>query len=206
MTELADNPLDGIDLPPEIEVPPGRELAVREIFDLGHRLGREAEQRAAARKTHELDDAPGPVAVVPLFPEPSEPFTAETAVVPFSVDGPYRARGEGADFCHRVRDHGASVDKHGTHCESRTIVNVDAFTAAGENLSLEVDLVQHYRHGVYAGGFHTARPWVRLASPFVFPDPDDAAFHVSIGNARRLIAALQRAVDAADGLDRPVRG
>jgi len=112
-----------------------------------------------------------------------------------------------------ARTIGLTVAQHGgPACVSSAAGYLDGSTAEGDRFGLAVELVAPYRHGTYRrADVYGDRREVLIALSMHCPEvvvpaggDDSRSAYVSVGEARRLIAVLQHAVDSADGLDRPL--
>lgn len=125
-----------------------------------------------------------------------------------------RLVGQCAPFCalEHVPAMASSVDDHGPWCTSLSCAGISARDDCGEHLYIDACLVALYTNGVYKHSELAANrdlwrdTFVRLtlvpdSSIPIEGEPAVNAF-ISIGDARRLAAALSHAADMADRLDR----
>lgn len=99
---------------------------------------------------------------------------------------------------------GTTVDEHGLWCEHH-VSGVDVLMENGTMTRVGVALARPYEHGVYRlGAMRPGVPAVRLA----VHDYDDEDERVDVclepGRARSLAAALIRAADELEGVNRPL--
>jgi hypothetical protein len=136
-------------------------------------------------------------ATVPLLPMPT-------------VDGPVRAHGRCAWFCapslELERPHvGLDVEEHGPACTA-TAGHIDGRTAGGQRMNVCVELARPYLHGTYPAGTDCDRDNLVMLAPSLTGDAgtDLEPVYLTVGEARRMIALLQYAVDNLDQVNTPL--
>ena len=99
---------------------------------------------------------------------------------------------------------GNPVADHGLWCAT-TVGYVQSRTADGFVAHTHIGLARPYFHGTYPAGTmkSPARSDVYVELEL---DEHEEPYYFTIGEARRLIAFLQRAVDELDGTNRPIGG
>ena len=149
-----------------------------------------------------------PSDLYPLLPVP-EPITTPAEFNPFSRgDGLQDTYGHCAPWCFYPRElteddraHGHTVEDHGVMCR-RAVGYIESVTAeGGGHPHGSVSLTEPYFHGTYEPG-QVDRSSGCLVELDFDPDGDDGAskHYLTVGETRRMIAILQRAVDELDGL------
>lgn len=115
-----------------------------------------------------------------------------------------------ADFCAQDGPtRGAPIEQHGPLCLSAPCGReIEAITAAGDNVDITLELARSYLHGDYSPTHARSVSDDRLVRMTLWPtaaqDPterDNAVFLTS-GEARRLATALTEAARQGDQLDR----
>lgn len=98
---------------------------------------------------------------------------------------------------------GHSVEDHGLWCQ-RTIGSVEAKAIDGRRAYCEVTLSRPYMHGTYRSDEAAISREHYIELHFDSEDEERSPAFLSVGEARRMIAMLQRAADELDGLNRPL--
>lgn len=146
-----------------------------------------------------------PSELYPILPVP-EPIATPDKMALDREDGLIDMYGYCAPWCYFPReltedgrDHGHTVADHGTMCR-QTVGWIESQTSLGEDLaSGAVSVVRPYFHGTYEQGQIAHRGGSMIEVDFD-PDGDGCKHYLTVGEARRMVAFLQYAVDELDGL------